>query len=343
MPITEANNENTVRYNLPPEEKCEPQMANVFFSYSHKDEELRNELEVHLAMLKREDLIEAWHDRRIGVGEDIHSEISSALESADIVLLLVSAHFLASNYCFDIEMSRALQKHNQGTVQVIPVILHPCDWHSAPFGHLRATPTDGKPISRFANRDEALALVARDIRDAVQALGKKIPTKSVPQHLGAEKSRPTEIGQSRSSNLRVKRSFSEEEVDSFLEETFEYISRYFEASLQELSKRNPQITTTFRRVDANCFTASIYDKGKRASECTIWMGGRDTFHSGIAYSIGITNSRSQYNESLSVDNDGYSLHLRALGMSMSGMKVPKNMSQEGAGEFYWGILIERLQ
>src|SRR5687768_12583725 len=126
-------------------------MANVFFSYSHKDEELRNELEVHLSMLKREGLIEAWHDRRIGVGEDIHSEISSALENADIVLLLVSAQFLASNYCFEIEMRRALQKHNEGTARVIPVILHPCDWQSAPFGHLRATPTDGKPVSMFAN------------------------------------------------------------------------------------------------------------------------------------------------------------------------------------------------
>jgi hypothetical protein len=318
-------------------------MANVFFSYSHKDEALRNELEVHLSMLKREGLIEAWHDRRIAAGEDIHSEISSALEKADIVLLLVSAHFLASNYCFEIEMNRALEKHNKGTTRVIPVILHPCDWQSAPFGHLRATPPDGKPVSMFANRDEGLALVARDIRDAIKSLNKNTSSKTVSHHSGTEKSEFIEIDKPRSSNLRVRRSFSDEEVDSFLEETFEYVARYFESSLQELRRRNPQITARFKRVDSNSFTASIYDSGKRVSECTIWIGRRSSFQYGIAYSIGITDSRSQYNEILSVENDGYSLQLRSTGMSMMGRRNQGIMSQEGAAELYWSILIERLQ
>src|SRR5687768_12214147 len=259
-------------------------MANVFFSYSHEDEELRNELEVHLSMLKREGLIDAWHDRRIMAGDDIHSEISSALEKADIVLLLVSAHFLASNYCFEIEMSRALEKHSEGATRVIPVILHPCDWQSAPFGHLRATPPNGKPVSMFANRDEGLALVAKDIRDAIKSLNKDMPAKAATQPFTNARGESTEIGEPRSSNLRVRHSFSDEEVDSFLEETFEYISRYFASSLQELGRRNPQITERFRRVDSNSFTASIYDSGKRVSECTIWIGRRSSFQNGIAYS-----------------------------------------------------------
>jgi hypothetical protein len=150
-------------------------------------------------MLKREGLIEAWHDRRITAGSEIHSEMSSALEKADVILLLVSAHFLASNYCFDIEMSRALQKHKEGTALVISVILHPCDWHSAPFGKLRATPSDGKPVSMFANRDEALALVARDVRNALPSSEKNQQIRLGPQKLSTNAPIPTELGQVRSS------------------------------------------------------------------------------------------------------------------------------------------------
>jgi hypothetical protein len=318
-------------------------MAKIFFSYSHKDEELRNELEIHLSMLKREGLIDAWHDRRILAGAEIDSEISSALENADVILLLVSAHFLASKYCFDIEMSRALQKHKEGTARVIPVILHPCDWHSAPFGNLRATPPDGKPVSMFPNRDEVLSLVTKDIREAIKAFTKNDETSSTLPQVNINTSGSQELSRSRSSNLRVKRSFSDEEIDQFLDDTFEYISRFFEASLQELSTRNSQITTRFKRVDSNSFTASIYDSGKRVAECTIWLGSRNSMQNGIAYSSEIIQSRSQYNELLSVGSDGYSLHLRALGMSLIGPRPAKEMSPQGAAELYWAMLIQRLQ
>lgn len=86
-------------------------MAVVFFSYTHRDESMRNELEVHLTMLKRQGLIEAWHDRRIVAGNDFDRSISAHLESADIILLLVSPHFLASDYCYDREMTRAMERH----------------------------------------------------------------------------------------------------------------------------------------------------------------------------------------------------------------------------------------
>ena len=318
-------------------------MANLFFSYSHKDEELRNELEVHLSMLKREGLIDAWHDRRIPAGNMIDSEISSALEKADVILLLISAYFLASDYCFDVEMTRALQRNQNGTARVIPVILHPCDWHSAPFGNLRATPPDGKPISMFANRDEALSLVAKDIRSALSSAQKnKTIRPSFDQPLSNILA-SSELRQIRSSNLRVKRTFSDEEIDQFMEDTFEYIARFFESSLQELTVRNPQITTRFKRVDANSFTASIYDTGQRAAACTVWIGSRNSLQNGVAYSDGIITSRNQFNELLSVDNDGYSLHLRAMGMSMIGTNSSRALPFEGAAELFWGILIQRLQ
>ena len=80
-------------------------MVTLFFSYSHKDEELRNELETHLALLKRQGVISSWHDRRITAGSDLNQAISSELESSQIILLLVSAHFLASDYCYEKEMN----------------------------------------------------------------------------------------------------------------------------------------------------------------------------------------------------------------------------------------------
>ena len=102
-------------------------MAELFFSYSHRDEVVRDELETHLVMLKRQDVIETWHDRRIVAGDEFDGQISEHLENADIILLLVSPYFLASNYCYDVEMKRAMERHEQGTARVIPVITDPCD------------------------------------------------------------------------------------------------------------------------------------------------------------------------------------------------------------------------
>lgn len=130
-------------------------MTSLFFSYSHRDEEYRDRLETSLAMLKRQGLIDTWHYLRIVAGEEFAGEIDAALERADVILLLVSPEFLASDYCYDIEMRRALERHHEGAARVIPLILRPCEWYDAPFGKLRPTPSDGKPVSRFADVDEA--------------------------------------------------------------------------------------------------------------------------------------------------------------------------------------------
>ena len=174
-------------------------MITLLFSYSHKDEELRNELETHLALLKRQGVISSWHDRRITAGSDINHAISSELESSQIILLLVSAHFLASDYCYEKEMKRALEKHADGSAIVIPVILHPCDWHSALFGDLRATPTDGKPVSMYANQHEAFTIVAKDVREAAKSVSApKSPLIGREKDVGLE----TRVPQGdRSSNL----------------------------------------------------------------------------------------------------------------------------------------------
>jgi TIR domain len=111
-----------------------------------------------------------WHDRKIGAGTEWKGQIDAHLESAELILLLVSPDFLASDYCYDVELKRALKRHEAGTARVIPIILRPVDWHSAPFGKLQALPTDGREISTWRVRDQAYKDVVEGIRRAVREL-----------------------------------------------------------------------------------------------------------------------------------------------------------------------------
>jgi CheY-like chemotaxis protein len=142
----------------------------VFYSYSHKDEKYRQRLENNLALLRRQGLIKEWHDRQIGAGQEWQEAIDTNLEAADVILLLVSADFLASDYCYSVEMTRALDKHEAGKGRVIPIILHPADWKMAQFSKLQAVPTDGKPITGkgWHTQNEAWLDVATGIRKVIQ-------------------------------------------------------------------------------------------------------------------------------------------------------------------------------
>ena len=142
----------------------------VFISYSHKDKRLRPELENHLKLLQRQGVIAVWTDRKIAAGEEWKGKIDDNLESADIVLLLVSADFLASDYCYDVEMTRALERHNAGKARVIPIILKAVGWQSAPFGKLLALPTDGKPVMLWTDRPSAWTDVEAGIRTVAEQI-----------------------------------------------------------------------------------------------------------------------------------------------------------------------------
>lgn len=145
-----------------------PPPLNIFFSYSHKDKKLLERLETHLALLKHEERINSWTDRDIEGGEEYNTEIFDRLNEADIILLLVSAAFMNSNYCYNREMKRAMERHEVGEARVIPIILSVCDWQTAPFHKLAALPPDGKPITTFTDRDTAFYTVAKGIRNVVE-------------------------------------------------------------------------------------------------------------------------------------------------------------------------------
>ena len=144
--------------------------ATIFYSYSHKDEGLRDELQKHLSILQRSGLIEQWHDRRIGVGDDWKGEIDEHMKKADIVLLLISSDFLSSDYCYDVELQLALKRHTVGDAIVVPIFLRPCDWVGSEFGELQGVPTDAKPVTCWTNQDEAFTDIAKHIRQLVNEL-----------------------------------------------------------------------------------------------------------------------------------------------------------------------------
>lgn len=325
-------------------------MPSVFFSYSHADETLRDQLEIQLAVLKRQGVIETWHDRRITAGENLNQAINERINADDIILLLISPDFLASNYCYEIEMDRAMERHRAGEAIVIPVILRPSDWLHPPLNELRATPRDGKPITKWPDRDEAFLEVVKDIRAAAEKLASKAGpsalAKAVPQTADAPSwiAPATTAAAPRSSNLRLAKTFTERDKDGFRAEAFEFLARFFENSLAELGERNPGIEGVFRRVDANRFTASIYKDGKAAARCTIFMGGSGFGSSGICYVTGETTSSNSMNEQLSVGADDQAMFLSSMGMAMMrGHDREQKLSPEGAAELYWSMLIQPLQ
>jgi DNA-binding response OmpR family regulator len=142
----------------------------VFFSYSHKDEALRDKLANHLSVLEKQGLIKSWHDRKILAGTEWDHEISEHLNQADIILLLISAEFLASQYCYEIEVQRAVERHEAEEACVIPIILRPVDWTGTPFSALQALPKNARAVTIWSNRDLAFVDIAKGIRETAKAL-----------------------------------------------------------------------------------------------------------------------------------------------------------------------------
>jgi O-acetyl-ADP-ribose deacetylase (regulator of RNase III) len=152
--------------------KLQPQSKGVplFISYSHLDENLRIQLGNHLTPLEHRGLITAWQDRMITPGDEWAEVIDDKICEAGVILLLVSSDFMASKYCIQNEMKRALERHQAGECTVIPVILRSVLWKSMPFAGLQALPKDGKPVAAWPDADSALMNVAEGVEAAIETL-----------------------------------------------------------------------------------------------------------------------------------------------------------------------------
>ena len=140
----------------------------LFISYSHKDEEIVDELKKHLSGLRRNNAIDDWHDRKILAGGEWKGEIDSHLEEASVILFIVSSDFLASDYCYEIEAKTAIEQHESKSSVVIPIIVRSCDWTETPFAKLQAAPTDAKPMSEWPTHDEFYLDVTNKIKKTLR-------------------------------------------------------------------------------------------------------------------------------------------------------------------------------
>jgi hypothetical protein len=318
-------------------------------SYSHADEAMRNRLEKHLAMLVREGVIETWHDRRIVPGHPLDGSIMAEVETADLFLFLLSADFLASNYCYDVEMRRALERHAAGEAAILPVVLHSYEWKRTPLGKILGAPQDGKPIAKYAYQEDAYLEVAEAIRKAVATLGP-----SAPHRAGSAATSPVARSQGgqdrlagaasvgamtrpavhpRSSNLAIRKTFTDADRHAFLEDGFEFIARFFEETLAELEHRNPGVEARFRRNGADTFTARAFRDGKQEAQCRVQFGGGMMSGNGISFSHDANAQPGSYNEYLSVKSDDQGLMFDAIGMSAMTGREPKGLTPQGAAEF----------
>jgi len=147
----------------------------LFYAYARKDESLRDHLETHLSLLQRQGLLSSWHDRALLPGDVWREVVDEQLDQADLILLLISADFLASDYCYSVEMQRAMQRHRRREVCVVPILLRPCDWMQAPFGNLQALPRDARPVTTWNNQDEAFAQIAQQLRRLIEHKAQTVP------------------------------------------------------------------------------------------------------------------------------------------------------------------------
>ncbi len=201
----------------------------AFISYSHRDSEALKRLHVHLASLKREGRIQAWYDRDILAGDDLDAEIKEQLEDCELFLLMVSPDFLASEYCVETEMSRALERHDAREARVVPIIIEPCDWTNSPLRALKAVPLDGKPVSEWTNQNTAYLNVIQELR---RILDQEPPAPAPDAKVDAEDAEP--IVPSAERRYRVKRDFDDIDRAEYKEKAFGTIRSYFKNAIEEL-------------------------------------------------------------------------------------------------------------
>ena len=261
------------------------------------------------------------------------------MEKADVILLLVSPDFLASQYCYEVEFQRAMERHVNGSARAIAVILRPCEWQQTPLSKFLVTPTDGKPVTKWPDRDDAFLDVTKQIRRALPKAAATPNTQRAATAVAPVMPAP------RSSNLRIRQKFTDADKDQFLDDAFEFMARFFEGSLNEVGQRHAGIEGRFKRIDARSFSAVIYRDGKAVARCSVRHGGSLGFGNGITFSHDDRSTTNSFNECLNIAVGEQSLSLKPMGMRaiMGGSNRETNLTSEGAAEYYWSMLIEPLQ
>jgi len=137
--------------------------ARIFISYAHEDEDLKEELDKHLKVLKRSSKVEVWSDRQLAAGQEWDESIMTELRRANVILLLISVDFNASDFIWDKELAVAMERHKEGTSRVVPIILRKCNWEGLPYAALQALPRHARPVTDYPDRDVAYTEIAEAV------------------------------------------------------------------------------------------------------------------------------------------------------------------------------------
>jgi hypothetical protein len=143
-----------------------PGLPEVFVSYSHRDEALKNDFLPHVRMLEPLSLLKEWHDRDIGLGAAWFEEIVKRLDGCAVAILLISANFLTSEFCTRKEVSPLLERRRRDGMMLAPILIRPCNWKRVPWlGPLQMFPRDGVAISALEQwqQDQVFADVNEEI------------------------------------------------------------------------------------------------------------------------------------------------------------------------------------
>lgn len=319
-------------------------MKTGFISYTHADTALKEQLVRHLVALRREGLIHTWHDGMLRPGEHLDPVVQTALAASDVVILLVSANFIASEYCYEKEMLRAFARQRVGTVRVIPIILRPCQWKGVPIGEGQtlsefvALPKDGKPVISWSDTDTALDDAVGAIREMLTAQANE------GQHSAAAAASPSAaISSAGATNLLgIAVKPTDLDRDRFLRSGFAATAALFEAKLAELKASDPRIDTDFERIDSRAFAASAYLDGKRVGQVSIWYGG-DMWRNALCLSFdSATSSRNSMNDWLPLEETAIGLAFSARN-AMSHTQVDGPLDADGAATYFWESFLSQVR
>jgi tetratricopeptide (TPR) repeat protein len=281
----------------------------VFYSYAQKDELLRKELEKHLSILRRQRLITNWHDGEITAGEVVKREIDAHLNTAQIILLLVSPDFLASDFCYESGVKQALKRHEAGKAYVIPVLLRPVDWKHPPLNELQALPMNEEPIVDWPNPDKAFLDVAIGIRKAVLKIRSQRPGgQNIGNHtqdsggISASDDPSIALIETQKANTLYERNHYDKALENYTQairldpeypfayrgkgETFQKLKRYNEAlaAYDQALRLDPDDINTYRDKGALLYSLKRYEEALAIYEHILRLHAED---SGASYSKGV--------------------------------------------------------
>lgn len=322
-------------------------MTTGFISYTHADSALKEQLVRHLAPLQREGLIDLWHDGMLRPGEHLDPTIQAALAASDVVILLISADFIASEYCYEQEMLRAFARQRRGTARVISLILKPCQWKGVPIGdgetlsEFVALPKDGKAVISWSDTDTAFDNAVGAIRDMLKT---GTDFSSVTSNLGSGASftvRPATRPVRSTDLLGIAAKPTDLDRDRFLRNGFSSIATLFEQRLAELNVSDQRIDTDFERIDSRSFAASVYLDGKRVGQVSIWHGG-DMWRNAVCLSYNTaTSTRNSMNDWLPVEDTPQGLAFGTRNAMSRDTDGP--LDAEAAANYFWENFLEQIR